>query len=263
MKNLLLILILFFSFSKKINAQFIDQIEITPFEFTVYNASNNFLNKYSTGQKTWMTSLSTDVKLNKTVHPNIIIQFGLRYLSMKYRLNFWSGTIEDVFLELRNEEITIPMGMENLVVRRVNFRDNYLTIPIGGKYFLSGVEEDFSFYFSGYYQPSFLVADRFRTEIALKGGFLLPTYTAVANSEFEPLIDDYFESRRSFISSFQLGMGGKIKAFKRNEISGEIQWTKTVNSIHETILKNQNGIGIKLSFTFYFSKKDKETLPLK
>ena len=264
MKKTLLTLILIFNFAiQKTTAQFIDEIEITPFEFAIQNASNNFLNKYSTGEKTWMISLSADVKLNKAVHPNIVIQLGVRYLSMGYKLNFWSGTIEDTFLELRNEAITVPMGMENLVVRRVNFRDNYLTIPMGGKYFLSDSEEDFSLYLSGYYQPSFLVGDRVDTDIALKGGFLLPSYTAVANSEFEPLLDAYFEDRKSFISSFQIGLGGKIKTPNSNEFSGEIQWTEIITSIHDTLLTRQKGIGIKLTFTFSFSKKDKETPPLK
>jgi len=258
MKNILLsFFFVFYFFIPKINAQFIDELELVPIEFTLYSASNNFLNKFSTGEKTWIYSNSVDVKLNKFVHPNILFQLGLRYQAMRYRLNFWAGSMEDVFLYLRNEEVSVPIGMEDLVVRRVRFQDKYLTIPIGGKYFLSSSAEGFNLYLSGYYQPSFLINDNVNTEIAIKGGFLLPTYMAVQNSEFEPFIDQYFETRKEFISSFQLGVGGNVKVSEKFRLGAEIQWTRIVGSIHESILENQNGIGVKFIVSYLFSKRDK------
>jgi len=263
MKTLFYTILIIFSFSKKIKAQFIDTWEFMPLEVNLFFASNTFLDTYGSSEKTWMVSYAGDLKLNKSIHENIHLQLGLRYHSMRYNLSFWTGTIEEFFQELRNEVITVPMGMENLVVRRVRVRDKFITIPIGGKYFFSDPREIISGYISGYYQPSFLIAEKTEPELAIKGGFLFPTYTPVTNNEFEPLVEEYFDNRKTFISSFQLGLGGSIKISEVSLINGELQWNRIADSLHEEVLYKQNGIGIKFSFTFFFSKKDKQTPPLK
>ena len=257
MKNLILTLILIFSISKNGISQLIDAIEFTPLEVNLFFASNTFLDKNSSSEKTWMISYSGDVKLSKSISENIDFQLGLRYQSMRYNLNFWSGSIEAFFFDIRDEVIVVPMGMEDLVLRRVKFTDKFLTIPIGGKYFLSDPREDISGYFSAFYQPSFLIADDGDSELAIKGGFIFPTYTPVMNSEFEPLVDEYFATRKSFFSSFQFGFGGTVKLSETTLMGGELQWNWISDSLHDSILYKQNGLGGKLFFTYFFQKKNK------
>ena len=109
MKKTILFLFLIFSFSKNINAQFINGIEVAPFDF--------FLLKPDKGN--WLLFHSSTIMMNKKISKKLTLKSGVGYSGLEYTVRFQGTNAKDFANEISAPNVLFTEE-DDLSLRKVS-----------------------------------------------------------------------------------------------------------------------------------------------